>query len=94
MQPLRRKEGDTGAMFDEIEGIGHRRVWLCGGADVAGQALAVNRLSEVRVTIAPTVLGAGPALVEGKELPIRKFQLTDCRMNGSAVDLTWVRERD
>src|ERR1700694_2831515 len=64
-QPVPRREGEIGPVFDEIQAMGHDRVWLCGGGDVAGQALAVARVAEVRVTIAPTVLGAEPALFEG-----------------------------
>jgi riboflavin biosynthesis pyrimidine reductase len=93
-QPLRRRAGDIGPVFDEIEAMGFRRVWLCGGGDIAGQALAVDRVDEVRVTIAPTALGAGPALFDGGELPTCMFEPTDCRVNGNAVEVTWVRVRE
>lgn len=93
--PFRRVEGDIAPMFDEIAAQGHRRVWLCGGGDVAGQALAADHVDEVVVTVAPTALGRGAALFEGADLPRRRFRLTDCcAVGGDAARLVWVRERD
>lgn len=92
--PVRRFEGDLAALFLDIEAQGHDRVWLCGGGDVAGQALAIDRIDEVVVTIAPTVLGSGPALFDASPLPLRRFRLTECRADGSAAKLTWQRRRD
>jgi dihydrofolate reductase len=43
--------GDVAPLFEWIERAGHERVWLAGGGDLAGQALAVGRVDEVIVTI-------------------------------------------
>jgi len=92
--PLVRREGDVGAVFEEIDTAGHVIVWLCGGGGVAGQALAADRIDEVVVTVAPTVLGAGPALFDGVGLPLRRFRLEECRtLGGDAARLRWVRQR-
>ena len=92
--PLRRLEGSLDVAFAEMEDAGHRRVWLCGGGSVAGQALALDRVDEVVVTVAPVALGAGPALFDAAGLPLRRFQLVECRaIGGDAARLRWVRDR-
>jgi riboflavin biosynthesis pyrimidine reductase len=73
-----------------MEEAGVSRVWLAGGGSVAAQVLALDRLDEVIATIAPTALGAGPALFDSVELPLRTFQLVDCRPAGKAARLRWV----
>ena len=91
---MRRVEGPLGPAFDEIERAGHKRVWLAGGGNVAGQALALDRVDEVIATVAPTVLGAGPALFDLANLPPRRFRLAECTApGGDAARLHWLRER-
>jgi riboflavin biosynthesis pyrimidine reductase len=92
--PLVRVEGDLGPAIDAIEADGRRRVWLAGGGSVAGQVVALDRLTEVIATVAPIPLGDGPALVDGQGLPLRAFQLVECRAIGQAARLRWVRELD
>lgn len=92
-QPLERWEGDIERVFAEIEARGHDRVWLCGGGDVAGQALAADRIDEVDVTIAPTVLGSGPSLFDGSIASSPRFRLARCTASGDTARLTWVRDR-
>lgn len=92
--PLRRIEGDVAVALDEIEVAGHQRVWLCGGGSVAGQVLALDRLDEVEVTVAPTILGTGAALVDASSLPLHRFKLAECRpAGGDAARLRWLRDR-
>jgi riboflavin biosynthesis pyrimidine reductase len=93
--PFRRVEGPLAQAFDEMATAGHDRVWLCGGGDIAGQTLAIDRLDEVLITVAPTALGAGPALFDGAGLPRRRFRLVECRaLGGHAARLGWSRDRD
>jgi riboflavin biosynthesis pyrimidine reductase len=89
--PLRRVEGDLMPAIGEIEQGGLGRVWLAGGGSVAGQVLELDRLDEVIATVAPTVLGLGPALFDGLALPLRTFELVECRTVGAAARLRWVR---
>ena len=92
--PLQRVEGSLDEMLTGIDAAGHERVWLCGGGDIAGQLLRLDRVDEVIATVAPTVLGAGPALFDGPDLPLRRFRLEECRAGGGdAARLRWVRDR-
>ncbi len=95
-RPIHQRSGDVAAVLDEIEAAGHERIWLCGGGDVAGQVLAADRVDEVVVTIAPTVLGAGPALFDAPKLPQRRFSLVEARPYGTtgSVRVEWVRDRE
>jgi len=90
--PLRRVE-DAAQAVSEIESAGHDCVWLAGGGSVAAQFLALDRVDEVLVTVAPTVLGAGPALFDGV-VPELSFRLEECRpAGGNAARLRWLRNR-
>ena len=94
-RPIHQREGDVGAVLDEMRDAGHERVWLCGGGDVAGQVLALDRVDEVIATVAPTALGAGPALFDAPDLPRRTFALEEVRRYGTnAARLVWRRVRD
>ena len=88
-----RVEGAVDKAFDEIEAAGHQRVWLCGGGNLAGQALMLDKVDEVRVTIAPTALGAGPALFDAPALPMRRFHLIESLAVHDTAHLTWIRDR-
>jgi riboflavin biosynthesis pyrimidine reductase len=91
--PLMCVAGDLQPAIDAIEQSGHRRVWLAGGGSIAAQVLALDRLDEVIATVAPTAIGAGPALFDANELPRRTFELVECRAIGGAARLRWVRDR-
>ena len=91
--PLRRVDGSIDVAFDQMIAAGHERIWLCGGGDVASQALQADRIDEVVVTVAPTALGAGPSLFDGAALPMRRFHLAEGRAMGDAARLRWVRQR-
>jgi dihydrofolate reductase len=93
--PVARVEGDVAAILDAIGAAGHERVWISGGGDIAGQALAADRIDEVILTVAPTVLGAGPGIFDHPSLPERRFALADCREYGrGSVRLRWLRAAD
>lgn len=92
--PLVRRDGAVGAVLAEIEAAGRLMVWLSGVGDLAGRALTADRVDAVVVTVAPTVLGAGPALFDGSGLPLRRFRPAECRpLGGDAARLRWVRQR-
>jgi riboflavin biosynthesis pyrimidine reductase len=89
--PLVRVSGCLMGAIETMEQTGLRRVWLAGGGSIAAQVLELDRLDEVITTVAPTALGSGPALFDGSPLPLRTFELIECRSIGSAARLHWVR---
>lgn len=93
--PFRRVEGALEPMIREIEASGAKRVWCSGGGDIAGQLLALDRIDEVCLTIAPVALGAGPSLFGASPIALdRPFSLVECRpFAGNAARLRWRRAR-
>lgn len=90
--PLRRVQGDLRPALSAMEESGARRVWLCGGGQLAAQLLEIDRIDEVEVTIAPVALGAGPSLFGDRSLTCQPFSVLDCRtVAGNAVAIRWGR---
>jgi riboflavin biosynthesis pyrimidine reductase len=64
-----------------------------GGGDLAGQLLDADLLDELILTVAPTLVGRGPALADGA-FPLRRFALTDLERHGQhGVRLRYERTR-
>jgi dihydrofolate reductase len=86
--------GEVSDLVAELEAAGLERVWVIGGGNVVGQFLAVDRIDEVLVTIAPTFLGRGPALADG-EFPLRRFRLMSVsrRDGDDGASLRYERDR-
>lgn len=82
-QGMQQRAGAVEPVFAEIAATGASAVWLCGGGDLAGQVLAADLIDEVHLTIAPTALGAGPALFDLPDLPRRGFELIELRRFGA-----------
>jgi len=92
-EPVERYAGDLADLVHMVRERGHRRTWLVGGGDLAGQLLAEDLLDELILTVAPTLLGRGPALADG-EFPLRRFQLTRLeRFGDDGVRLHYERQR-
>lgn len=90
--PVERFAGEVGELARLIEARGLRRTWLVGGGDLAGQMLAADLIDELILTIAPTLVGRGPALAEG-ELPLRRFRLAEQAPFGeNGVRLSYARD--
>jgi dihydrofolate reductase len=74
-EPVERFAGDLAELVRLLESRGLKRTWLVGGGDLAGQLLAADLLDELILTVAPALVGAGPALADGA-FPLRRFTLT------------------
>ena len=74
-EPVERFGGEIEALVRLIEARGLERTWLVGGGDVAGQLLAHDLIDELILTVAPALVGSGPALADGA-FPLRRFDLT------------------
>ena len=85
--------GDLTELVQRISARGHERTWLVGGGDLAGQMLEADLLDELILTVAPTLVGRGPALADGA-FPLRRFALTEVERHGqNGVRLRYERTR-
>ena len=75
-EPVERFAGDVAALLLLIDERGLERTWLVGGGDLAAQFLAADLLDELILTVAPTLVGRGPALADG-EFPLPQFSLAE-----------------
>ena len=88
---MERYAGDLAELVRLIGDRGLQRTWLLGGGDVAAQLLAADLVDELVLTVAPTLLGRGPALADG-ETPLRRFRLVElARFGDDGVRLRYER---
>ena len=59
------RSGDVAAVAAELEGRGHRRVWIEGGGRVIRSMIAVGNLDVLEMALVPTVLGDGILFPKG-----------------------------
>ena len=91
--PVERFAGNLAGLVRSIEARGLTRTWLVGGGDLAGQMLAADLLDELVLSVAPTLVGRGPALADG-EFPLREFELVELdRLGDNGVRLRYERGR-
>ncbi len=74
--------GDVAELVHRIGERGYERAWLVGGGDLAGQFLAADALDELILTIAPTLVGRGPALADGT-FALPRFALREVERFGN-----------
>ena len=92
-EPVEPFAGDLRELVGLIEGRGYSRTWLIGGGDLAGQLLEHDLIDELILTLAPTLLGRGPALADG-EFPLRRFRPIEVTQWGEkGARLVYVRDR-
>jgi len=93
-EPVETFAGDLAELVALLGERGHERTWLVGGGDLAGQLLADDLLDELILTIAPALVGTGPALADGA-FPLRRFTLTRMEPFGDdGVRLHYDRARE
>lgn len=82
--------GPVAGHLEEIRGAaGGKDVWVMGGGDLAAQFAAAGALDEIRVSIAPVLLGAGAPLFSGEWLSDR-LRLVDVHQIGQFAQLRYL----
>ena len=56
------RSGDVVRVVAELEGRGHRRVWIEGGGQIIRSMIAIGKLDVLEMALIPTVLGDGVPL--------------------------------
>jgi dihydrofolate reductase len=74
---LRFAAGPVASLHDEmIEAAAGRNLWVVGGGDIASQYVEAGLLDLLRVTVVPTVLGAGLPLFAAPVPPMKLLAAT------------------
>ena len=56
-----------------------KNIWICGGANIVNQLIALNLIDEYRIILIPTILGAGIRLFKDNNSEIKlKLVKKDC----------------
>jgi diaminohydroxyphosphoribosylaminopyrimidine deaminase/5-amino-6-(5-phosphoribosylamino)uracil reductase len=88
---------DLRALLDRLYSAGHRHVFVEGGATLAGALLAAGLVDEVVAYLAPALLGAGTAALEGAGITTidqaLRLNVTDVARIGADVRITAVPRR-
>lgn len=53
------RSGDMAGVAAELEGRGHRRVWIAGGGRVIRSMIAIGKFDVLEMALIPTILGEG-----------------------------------
>lgn len=79
-------EFDDGAVEELVQDVTSRRdfVWLAGGAALARSFLREDLLDEIRLSVVPTLLGAGIELFGGSGIE-RALHLTNETAYGNGI---------
>ncbi len=71
---------------------GELGIWLCGGAEIAGQL--IDEVDELVLKTYPVLLGSGMPMFAGVESAIGEFELSSSRVFGNGVVVrTYTRKR-
>lgn len=65
-------------------------IWICGGADVAGQLIRENLIDRYHISVIPTILGDGIRLFDKRETEL-KLRLLESRSYNGITDLIYER---
>lgn len=65
-------------------------IWICGGADLAGQFVDADLIDDYTITVIPTLLGSGVRLFEHGAREI-KLKLLHTRSYNGMTDLVYTR---
>jgi dihydrofolate reductase len=81
--------GDVGRWVGAvIEAAAGKDVWLVGGGDLVGQFADIDRLDEVRVSVAPVVLPTGRPLLP-RRIESDRLHLEQVRQTGQFAELVY-----
>ena len=76
------------ALIEKLKHQDGRTIWVCGGADIAGQVMEAGLIDEYCINIIPTVLGDGIRLFKNTEAPV-PLTLVSTRSYNGIVDLVY-----
>ena len=77
-------------IVNDLKKASGKGIWVCGGANIAGQLMKANLIDEYYISVIPTILGAGVRLFENVEREI-KLRLVCTKTYNGITDLVYTR---
>lgn len=82
--------GSPRELVEDLRAGEGKDIWICGGADLAGQLLEADLIDRFHISVIPTLLGSGIRLFQGKTIK-RKLRLVRTAAYDGIVDLVYNR---
>ena len=82
--------GDAGEVVRELLARPGKDIWVCGGADLAGQLLQKGLIDRFQISILPVLLGGGIPLFQGGFSTI-PLALAETKAENGIFKLTYLR---
>lgn len=80
--------GPLEMVLDRLRREPGKDIWLCGGADLARQAMDAGEIDEYRLTIMPILLGSGTRLFS-QGVPEQKLNLSSVHTENGVINCTY-----
>ncbi|MGI6029141.1 MAG: dihydrofolate reductase family protein [Candidatus Heteroscillospira sp.] len=77
-------------LVHRLKGEEGKAIWICGGADVAGQLMRAGLIDRYDISILPTMLGGGISLF-GNLAQEQKLRLVESRSSNGIAELIYER---
>ena len=77
---------NIGDLISELKKRDGKNIWICGGASITNQLIALDLIDRYCITIIPTILGDGVQLFEKQEYE-KKLILVSTQSYGGMTDL-------
>ncbi|WP_102029533.1 dihydrofolate reductase family protein [Salirhabdus sp. Marseille-P4669] len=84
--------GDLIAFTNELKAKDGRDIWLVGGGEIIHHFLKADLVDQLRITIAPTLIGDGIPLFK-PGYPQLEFELTGTKQFNQFIELQYVRKK-
>ena len=85
------RQGDPATVLEELAALGHERVWLVGGGDLAAQFQARDLVDAWVLSLVPVLLGAGEPVVGALPAMARLALESTRRFDSGLVQLAYRR---
>ncbi len=85
--------GDAEAVVRELLAQPGKDIWVCGGADLAGQLFKAGLIDQLQISILPVLLGGGIPFFQGGFSTI-PLTLVETKVENGIAELTYLRRED
>lgn len=89
---VRFRDTDVCGLVGELKAQSGGNIWICGGADIAGQLVSKDVIDVYHLAIIPVILGGGSRLFNAPS-PTIDLRLTEIREYNGIVEVVYSKRR-